>query len=366
MSSEKSAGGDLYGPLECIIDDLRRRFHGFPAPTEPIDPSKLDPEVLRSFGLPPKPDRAAPELLRGLWDRAFGKPLQLTPFVIERAIRVLIESADRLLARQADQKVVARTRFETSTNWSGAYITANRGRQFMQVWGYWTIPGNLKVPPAPFVGPPGIIYECSNWIGLDGQRQYLDSSLPQVGTASVLNPDLSTTAYTWTQWWAHNGTNIGPFQTGLPVSPGDQVLCVLTALDPQSVVSVTVNLSATPLPTAVVAFGTSPPVGLPDGTTVNPDIAGATAEWILERPRIEGSTTQYNFPDYGETEFGACVAVEANSVNIGAWATGVPQVLRGERLIRMFEVLDDPQRTTYVSMPRKVDDTTISVKFGGF
>ena len=57
--------------------------------------------------------------------------------------------------------------------------------QFMQIWGVWTIPGNLKLPPAPFQGPPGIDYVCSNWIGLDGQRLYLDSSLPQIGTSRL-------------------------------------------------------------------------------------------------------------------------------------------------------------------------------------
>ena len=79
--------------------------------------------------------------------------------------------------RQADELPIVETRFETSSNWSGAYITANRDKQFMQIWGVWTIPDNLKLPPMPFRGPPSIPYVCSNWIGLDGQRLYFDSVL---------------------------------------------------------------------------------------------------------------------------------------------------------------------------------------------
>jgi hypothetical protein len=46
----------------------------------------------------------------------------------------------RLLHRQADEIRLVETRFESSSNWSGAYITANHNRRFLQIWGTWTIP----------------------------------------------------------------------------------------------------------------------------------------------------------------------------------------------------------------------------------
>jgi hypothetical protein len=83
-----------------------------------------------------------------------------------------------LQPRQSDYLPVAETNFEASSNWSGAYITANRDKQFLQIWGIWTILPNLQLPPLPFQGPAGVDYVCSNWIGLDGQRLFFDCSLP--------------------------------------------------------------------------------------------------------------------------------------------------------------------------------------------
>jgi hypothetical protein len=136
---------------------------------------------------------------------------------------------------------------------------------------------------------------------------------------------------------------------------------------PQTVIAVIVNLSSQPLPTAMAIQSTSPAVTLPDNTQVNPDIAGAIAEWILERPKVVGQPqTPCNFPSYGQTEFDLCLAVEGDEVDISAWYAGLPQQLCGERLIRMFDVFPDPYRSKFISMPRKLDDTSIRVRYGGF
>jgi hypothetical protein len=193
-------------PVE-IIDDLQNRFHGFPVPSGLFDPSAASPALLRKYGLPPRPDPDRQPFLRQTWDRGFGAPLTLQEFRFSRGL--VQGTAYRLHPRQADELPFAETRFETSSNWSGAYITANRDRQFLQIWGVWTIPGNLKLPPGPFRGPAGIDYVCSNWIGLDGQRLYFDSSLPQMGTVSTLQANGATAVQAWTQWcgssWRRQG-----------------------------------------------------------------------------------------------------------------------------------------------------------------
>jgi hypothetical protein len=344
-----------------IIDDLQMRFHGFPVPGGVFDPSAVSPALLRKYGLPPRPDPDRQPFLRQTWDRGFGAPLTLHEFSFSR--RLVEETAYRLHFRRADELPVAETRFETSSNWSGAYITANRDRQFLQIWGVWTIPGNLKLPPGPFQGPAGIDYVCSNWIGLDGQRLYFDSSLPQMGTVSTLQANGATVAEAWTQWWARGIANPAPLPLGLAVAPGDQVLSVLTAWDTQTVVFVMVNLSAM---TGMAVRGTAPTVTLPNGTKATPDIAGATAEWIVERPAVPGQKTVYNFPDYGQTEFDLCVAVEGDGVDIFSLFGGLPQQLQGARRIRMFDVLPNPAHTAFISMPRKLDETTVRVRYGGF
>ena len=238
------------------IADLQKRFRGFPVPDGLFDPSTASPALLREYGLPPRPDPNSQPQLRQVWDRGFGAPLRLKEFQFDAG---LVEATTyRLHFRQAHELPFAETRFETSLNWSGAYITANRDRQFLQIWGVWRVPDNLRLPPAPFQGPIGIDYMCSNWIGLDGQRLYFDSSLPQIGTSSTLPAGGGpTTAQAWTQWWARGNMYAVPVPLGLGVAPGNQVLSVLTAWDPQTVILVMVNLSTMQ---AQAVEATAPPV----------------------------------------------------------------------------------------------------------
>jgi hypothetical protein len=123
--------------------------------------------------------------------------------------------------------------------------------------------------------------------------------------------------------------------------------------------------------TAMAVKGTAPTVQV-NGISATPDIAGATAEWIVERPAIpdqpfvHGKPPLYNFPDYGYIDVDLCVAVEGDSVDIFSLFGGLPQDLQGARLIRMFEVLPNPARTAFISMPRKLDNTSVRLRYGGF
>jgi Peptidase A4 family len=370
MSPAQTTQGASPAVPPFVIEELKKRFHGFPVPSEPFDATTASPEQLQEFGLPPRPDPAQQPLLREAWDRAFGKRLILQPFSVEK--RLIDDARYRLQVRRVYERLVTATRFETSRNWSGAYITANRGKHFIQIWGFWTIPGNLKLPPG---GSPGIDYVCSNWIGLDGQRLYFDSSLPQIGTQSTLQANGTIKAEAWTQWWARDLlTNKPPAPLpNFAVAPGDQVAAVVTVIDPQTVNCVMINLSARPWPTVTSVMATSPPVRLPDKTIAMPEIAGATAEWVVERPAVYppvldpfGDPQLDNFPDYGETEFDLCLAVEGDSVDIGSLPTGLPQVLEGARRIRMFDVLQSPERAALISMPERRSERVVRASYGGF
>jgi len=342
-------------------DDLRRRLTPFPVPPDAVDFSSVPQSELRLYGLPPRPNAASQPLLRRIWDKAFARRLTLVRYVYdEKRIRA---ARYRPMSRQKTELAAAASRYESSSNWSGAYITANSSRHFVQIWGSWCIPGNLQKPPGLFQGPLDIPYICSNWIGLDGQRRYVDSSLPQIGTQSELISDGTTVAEAWTQWWESNDPHTRPLPLGLEVHPGDEVLCVITAIDTRSVVMVIVNLTSLH---AMAVLATAPSVEMPDGHTVVPEIEGATAEWILERPRVLGKTMRYNFPDFGQSEFHDCVAIAADVVDIYALFGGAQQVLLGERLIRMFDVLPNPPRTALIAMPEKLSDTSLRVKYGGF
>jgi hypothetical protein len=99
-----------------------------------------------------------------------------------------------------------------------------------------------------------------------------------------------------------------------------------------------------------------------------PKISGATAEWIMERPAILHHPHQlYPLADYGRMEFSGCYAAEANPA-LPNWpqVVGTSQKLDGERLIRMYDVLPNPNRTRFISMAQKTSKTSAVVSYGGF
>ncbi len=350
------------GKPSCLAN-LARRFKAFDEPQRLLERANLSPDLLRQLGFESDgADQPRTELQRSL-EQVFAGAFKVEPFdfdpVLARSIAYKIQP--RMQLRMAS--VPSRT--ETSRNWSGAYITANQNKRFLQVWGLWTVPANLQLPPPEFRGPPGIEYRVANWIGLDGQRRYFNSSLPQIGTTSILQADGSTRSEAWVQWFEQGSEDPNLIPLTLTVQPGDPVLCFVTVVGPQQVVCVIINLRP-PLPVLQAICAEAPPITLPDGTVAAPDIAGATAEWVVERPQVIGTTTPNNFPDYGRTDFSCCLAVEGGQAGLSSLFDGVVQNLSGARPIRMYDVLPNPSRTRYTSMPEKVNVTTLDLHYGGF
>jgi hypothetical protein len=88
----------------------------------------------------------------------------------------------------------------------------------------------------------------------------------------------------------------------------------------------------------------------------------------MERPAILNHPQQlYPLADYGQMEFSSCYAAEANPA-VPNWpqVVGTGLNLDGERLIRMYDVLPNPNRTRFISMAQKTSDTSAVVGYGGF
>jgi hypothetical protein len=97
-------------------------------------------------------------------------------------------------------------------------------------------------------------------------------------------------------------------------------------------------------------------VGWPDPLSLpllQPKVAGGTAEWVMERPTILGSTDLYELPDYDQVVFDPCYA-------LSAVAPGPPTVLgtleriTGPTLTRMFRVADSPHRAVTISKAKRL------------
>ena len=177
--------------------------------------------------MPPRPDGDLQPELRRAWERGFGKPLILRPFIFDER---LVRRNRFRLARQEMMRATATTsRFETSTNWSGAYITSNRFKKFVLIFAVWKVPEQLQKPL------PG---KTRNGLGF---RTSVPTGLDSTDRGAILTPrclrwgqprhcwtlrGTDPPAMAWIQWWATSGGDIGPLPINFAIKPGDEVLCV--------------------------------------------------------------------------------------------------------------------------------------------
>jgi hypothetical protein len=324
--------------LSLLLEQIKQRTHFF-EPPENFDPLTAGPEQLREYGLPPLPDRIAQPEQYVFWEMLYSPPLRFVKAEFS------FSPPDYQLT-QRGPLLATGTRYETSPNWSGAYITPKQSRMFTEVHGGWQVPTPL--PPGGAAGDGD--YRSSTWIGLDGQRRYLNSSLPQIGTSQfvkVVNgqptpPDIST----WWQWWLR-GQKGRPVNLALAVKPQDLVLCSLVVIN-----AITVRFFIKNQTTGdfVSPFEETPP------SPRIKRVSGATAEWIVERPTHFDDDGLYDLPNYNTVLFSNCLAVAAP----GPGSSGKSEKLPGAKLINMFEVREHPHRIFDISVTKTEGDQGVA------
>jgi hypothetical protein len=266
--------------------------------------------------------------------------------------------------------------WESSSNWSGAILTARDGERFSAVTGRWTVPdaraSESATPPipGPDAAPPS--RRCSVWIGLDGHR-LISRSLPQIGTTTAEifeNGQRRVEAYAWAQWWVR-GEQFGEMQfEGFKVSPGQDVTCWLALHDENRAV-LCIRNERTGAEDGVLWRSGPAEAGAPPNAAmqVHPEaapVAGMAAVWIVERPAVMFREDLYPLPDFDRVDFTGCIA--------GVRAPGQPfeevadlRALDGRRLVRMFEQRAAPWRAPRISVPDPPgkDRTALAVRYQG-
>ena len=317
-----------------------------PLPPE-FDPRTARSEQLRDLGFPPRPDPETQEELYTFWVEQFSLPLEF-----ERAS--LAADIDFALPNQFQSAGRATTpsRREASLNWSGAYITPRDGRMFTHVVGSFSVPSL-----APPTGIPGVVeFRSSTWIGLDGQRSYLNSTLPQIGTAQHLtsgNPVVQTNT-AWIQWWPLLPFTFKNFQ----VNAGDRMMCWLNVVDSTHVLGVIRNLKTKQIRMFIMLapMVVDPPL-FP--TAIQAKVSGATAEWVTERPAHLTSPVLYELPNYGKVVFEKCYAGSA----LGPSAAVRVERLVGPKLVRMYRVAANPHRSVTISVAKRLAYDSVKTSY---
>jgi len=314
-------------------------------PPAGFDPLRASQEDLKKFGFPVRPDPKFQPAEHAFWQQMFAKLLVFEQFAFD--ILPPVTTQIRGLFWKSRRR-------QTSPNWSGAYITPRDGTVFSSIWTKFQVP----TPNLPPGASPGEKDLSSTWIGFDGQRRYYMSTLPQFGTAQNIEPILgipTRSFFAWWQWWVRGlaGQAI-PIKLTVPtIHPGDLIMCYMqVAADRAGVSFMITNVSTG----RFLQFFQSAPAssgGLPF------KVSGATAEWVMERPAIPPDPTPMPLPNYGTVDFHDC---GATAINMKTNVT-VERTLSGAKLIDMYVVRQNPERTAKISIAKRLDTTEFLTVF---
>jgi hypothetical protein len=327
--------------MEKITEALDERVRTFPIPGSAFN--YLAAEERAKFGLPARPDPELQPLQHTLWLDTFSRPLR--PVEVIKPIATVEETRVSYVRALA----AVWPRRQTSTNWSGAYVKPRDGRVMSQITGTWAVPAIVAGRPT------GAHFGVSTWVGLDGQRRYYQSSLPQMGTGHyirLVNGQEQAPEYrAWFQWWHRESPLQRPGLLPVGLQPGHVVRCTLTVLSGRAAVNCfIVNLTTNDWCSVDIL----PPA-------IDLRVAGATAEWVTERPSIFPTSDAYAFPDYGKVEFLECLAVATKDNG-----TDEERRLGGSRILNMYERRAQPSRTAKISaarLRRRVDATRVATNY---
>ena len=214
---------------DTVLADIERRFAGFAVPEGIFDPSTATADQLMKFGLPPKPDPECQPLLRRAWDIGFGKPLRLQAFEVERG---LVEQAEYGLFEKKWPIFLSTETTSKSAPTGPAPISPPIRTSISCKYGEpGTIPGNLQVATAASRADRDTV--CLR------QLDRAQRATPLSGTITAPNGHRVSPA----AGQHHDGAGMdavvgerqrspAPVPLGFSVAPGDRILSVLTASDP--------------------------------------------------------------------------------------------------------------------------------------
>ena len=266
-----------------------------------------------------------------------------------------------------------------SPNWSGTSIAATDALMFTQVVGSW------KEPKIARVGDSTHESRSSVWIGLNGQRAFDASALPQIGTTQLIEANAAAAKhYVWFEWWANTKKTdeniprrVLPIYINRIFQPGHEVLCCIE-LVPRNPAIIPGNPPES-LPTVarmciknetthefIMPFYVYPPMLRGAGV----DVSGSTAEWVVERPDSLANP-DFTLPKFIDSNgdrtpvtFADCVAALAADPGSPILAEATLNVSRRVSMIRrrpnqgLVEVIARTPR-------QRITDTSFSIDVDG-
>jgi hypothetical protein len=247
------------------------RVRALPLPPAGFDPRTATPAQLRRHGLPQRPDPDARPDLADRWDRVFSRRLTY----VRPELRPLHEVLPGFQAPERRPVVQPEVRV-TNSIWSGTVVhSADASQTFGWVSGTWT------VPDVAHAGSGSETDWSLVWLGIDGI-----SDVTQIGTVQSVSAGGSKQCYAIQEWWPASWQVI----TNLPVTFGDTMSGLICMTSLTEAWYTLINLTSGHAVTGV-------PLDAPGLTTSQEN----QAEWVVERPGIDGTTAR--LPRFGDVFF---------------------------------------------------------------
>ncbi len=392
----------ISAPWIGLLRDIEKATCFPQCPPDGFDPLRASDDELKDFSLPPKPDKSRFPVRYVFWRKMFTRPCACTPVVRfiparfeyeaveggqkpaksedgevevsqQRATLKYEDEVEVGLQRSRHHRRSARRVHETSLNWAGASITSGGGRMFTEVHASWRVPV-VALPPSAqqmLSEKEGDEFRCSSWIGLDGQRRYVNASLPQIGTShfvKIVNNKPKMTDGVWWQWWLAGGPNPPPIKLPLKVNPGDEMMASLFVVAERHVKYLIANHTTgevctpfiEPIPTTYLEpLQTGHP--RPRRHDWPARVSGATAEWITERPMNWTTGEMDQLPAFQPVIFRDCHVVSGRAPG----KDEREELPAGAQLINASRIESNPFRSVQVAVAERLCRDSFSTNFVG-
>ena len=249
----------------------------FAAPPEGFSVLAASDEQLADYGFPPRPDPAASPKEYAAWSKAMlASRRRIVPSLQQTSI---FHGLARL--RQTGKSTEENTL--QSYNWSG-YVDSSGAKSYGSSSFYYA-ESNMIVPTAQPAGDSctGIYDYAYSWVGIDGWTGSNDILQGGIEFDALCSLGVQVTYYSaFYEWYPGAEVHI----TNFPIAPGDDIF-----VDAWHTSSTKAQVYLSNYNTGMaVQVGFSAPAGT--------KLIGNSAEWITERPNLNGQgTTLTNYLD---------------------------------------------------------------------
>jgi len=293
------------------------------APAAGLNPLTMSADDLAAWGYPPQPGPNAAPQAHAVWAQAVTSAhTRIFPWLARsnRAHGPTLGSQSIVLSNSTPAVASAVNSALGSYNWSGYLDTNTDGALFTSVFAQYVVP---RAQQAPGTCTGGWDYS-STWVGLDGAGAGANDVL-QAGTYadaycgpsededSSSSQTTATSYSAWYEWYPMNATNI----SGLTVKPGDNMFVAVWSTSP------------TTGGVFVVDFNTQQYVSVNLTAPAGVQVAGGSAEWVLECPSISGNLA--TLTNYISEYVSGAYAVDSNGTTY-APADSTPVVMVDQKM----------------------------------